>query len=165
VFVPVDSIPEPPPAGSGLTRGLVELQITSPSVGEEASLTIIYPEPFDPNTVWWKYGPTTANNLPHWYMFDGAVFSANTVTLTITDGGFGDDDLIENGSITDPGGPGLSETTSAPEPSGDSSDPATTGGGSGGGAFNLWILILLSSLLLRHQSRLGSLSKSRKSIE
>jgi len=37
-----------------------------------------------------------------------AVFAGNTVTLTITDGGVGDDDLnATNGIIVDQGGPGL----------------------------------------------------------
>jgi hypothetical protein len=64
-------------------------------------------------TVYWKYGKTPSNRTAHWYVFNGAVFSADmkSVTLTITDGGEGDDDLSANGVISDPGGPGI-----APQP-------------------------------------------------
>ena len=36
-----------------------------------------------------------------------ATIVGNTVTLTITDGGLGDDDLLPNSVIVDPGGPGV----------------------------------------------------------
>jgi len=44
----------------------------------------------------------------HWYQMPPAQAviapDRKSVTLTITDGGVGDDDLTANGSITDPGG-------------------------------------------------------------
>jgi hypothetical protein len=56
--------------------------------------------------VFWKYGPTTATPAAHWYPMPAAI-SGNTVVVSITDGGLGDDDLLPNGSITDPAGVGL----------------------------------------------------------
>ena len=42
-----------------------------------------------------------------------AVFSGNTVTLTIIDGGVGDDDLTPNGVIADAGGVGVPDASAA----------------------------------------------------
>jgi exosortase sorting signal-containing protein len=56
-----------------------------------------------------KYGPTPLSPLPHWYVLPAAVISGNTATLTITDGGLGDDDLLANGVIVDQGGPATPE--------------------------------------------------------
>ncbi len=109
------SVSDPLPEGVILQHGLVNFELSGDTIGAEATITITYSEPFNPeNTVWWKYGPTPANNKPHWYVFEGATFSGNTVTLTITDGGIGDDDLAANGSISDPGGPGNPEPVEDP---------------------------------------------------
>jgi hypothetical protein len=51
-----------------------------------------------------KYGPTQINAIPHGYGFPGASINGNTVILTIADGEAGDDDMVANGSIVDPGG-------------------------------------------------------------
>lgn len=65
--------------------------------------------------VYKKYGPTPDNPTPHWYdfMYDGqtgAEISGGVVTLHLVDGLRGDDDLTENGTIVDQGGPGISAT-------------------------------------------------------
>jgi hypothetical protein len=39
-----------------------------------------------------------------WYVLP-ATIAGNTATVSITDGGLGDDDLAVNGAIVDPGGP------------------------------------------------------------
>jgi hypothetical protein len=58
-----------------------------------------------------KYGKTAARPTDHWYQLDTsrAVFAADrmSVTLTLTDGGVGDNDLQADGTIVDPGGPAL----------------------------------------------------------
>jgi hypothetical protein len=43
-----------------------------------------------------------------------ATVSGNVVTIAITDGGLGDDDLAANGSIIDQGGPGVPGVVAAP---------------------------------------------------
>jgi len=68
-------------------------------------------------TVYWKYGPSPAGfnctgaacASPHWYQMP-ATISGNTITLTIVDGGVGDDDLVANSVIVDQGGPGVPAT-------------------------------------------------------
>ena len=75
------------------------------------------------------YGPEPGDATAHWYQFPGAVISGNTITLTITDGLQGDDDLLHSGVIADPGGPGeFAGTTDVP-------------------TLSEWGLILLSLLL------------------
>ena len=67
------------------------------------------------NSVYWKYGPTPNNPVPHWYVLP-ATMSGNTISFNITDGGLGDDDLTVNGVIVDQGGPGV-PITATPIPS------------------------------------------------
>jgi hypothetical protein len=81
--------------------------------------------------VYWKYGRTRSNTTAHWYQFAGAAIAGNTITLTLTDGADGDDDLAANGVITDPGGPGV---------------PGGTGG-TGVPTLSEWGIILLSSFM------------------
>jgi hypothetical protein len=59
---------------------------------------------------YWKYGATPGNPADHWYEFTpdgmtGATLATGKVTLQLTDGLRGDDDLTTNGTILDPGGP------------------------------------------------------------
>ena len=62
---------------------------------------------------YYKFGPTAGNATPHWYEFlydgsTGAVIdnAQHTITLHFVDGERGDDDLVANGTIVDPGGTG-----------------------------------------------------------
>ncbi len=144
-------VPDPLPGGASLVNGLVNFKLSGGTVGTNAVLTFTYDAPIDPALVWWKYGSTADNDTPHWYVFAGAVISGNTVTLTVTDGGAGDDDLFANGSITDPGGLGM-----LPQVSDNTTVTYPDGGGSGG-TMNLWFLFLLFSM------RLLELKNKRKS--
>ena len=58
-------------------------------------------------TQYWKWGPTPGNPVAHWYVMPGSNVSGNSVTFSITDGSFGDDDVTANGTIVDQGGPGV----------------------------------------------------------
>ena len=136
-------IRDPLPDGGSLTDGLVNFTLSGGSVGSTSEITFTYDAPIDPSLVWWKYGRTADNDTAHWYVFDGAIISGNTVTLRITDGGTGDDDLFANGSITDPGGLGM-----LPQANDDTTVTDTDTSGSGGGAMNLCFLFLLWSLRL-----------------
>ena len=97
-------------------------------------LTVTYPNLLPPGTQYWKYGPTSDNTSPHWYVLppSQAVIAGNTATLTITDGGLGDDDLADNRLIVDQGGPGV---------------PSFVDGMTGIPTLSEWALILFSVLL------------------
>ncbi|HRD34156.1 MAG TPA: IPTL-CTERM sorting domain-containing protein [Rhodocyclaceae bacterium] len=96
-----------PPPGVELPHGLVSLRLLQGSSGSTATVVLTYPQALPPGTVYYKYGRTQANPTPHWYAFGGAQIAGNTITLTLTDGGAGDDDLVANREITDPGGPAV----------------------------------------------------------
>lgn len=107
------------PPGYSFPHGLFDFVLSGGEAGTTATITIHYPTTIPANAVYWKYGPSPegyncsgpACNDPHWYQMPPAqaVFSGNTVTLSITDGGVGDDDLhlLPNGVIVDQGGPGV----------------------------------------------------------
>ena len=66
-----------------------------------------------------------------WQVYPNAVFAPNrkSVTLTLVDGGAGDEDGVENGVIVDPTGIAYTESDSAAI----STSGSSAGGGSGGG--------------------------------
>ena len=82
--------------------GSTDATITYPDVSSLKDDFSLSYHKFNPNTLAWQ-------NFP-------AQFSGNTVTLSLTDGGAGDDDAVANGIIADPGGLILE-------------DPADSGGG------------------------------------
>ena len=93
------------PQGVTLPYGVVNLRLALGTPGSTATVVLTYPEGLPPGTVYYKYGPTKDKAAAHWYPFSGARIAGNTITLTLTDGEDGDDDLAPNQSITDPGGP------------------------------------------------------------
>ena len=96
------------PAGATFPYGLVDFELALGQAGTQATVVLTYPGTLPPGStaVYYKYGRTQANPTPHWYVFGGAQVNTanNTVTLTLQDGGAGDDDLAANGAIRDPGG-------------------------------------------------------------
>lgn len=102
------------PSGVIFPLGLFDVKLITGDPGTQAQLTIRYPEPLPAGAVWWKYGKTQSVPTPHWYVYSGAVLSGNTVTLTLQDGGQGDDDLQVNSEIVDPGGVGVGAGASIP---------------------------------------------------
>jgi hypothetical protein len=110
-----------------LIYGLINIQIRTDTVGGTVKLIFYLPTPAPDGYKWFKYGPNKG-----WYAYsDHAVFNAtrDQVTLTLIDGGAGDDDGIANRIIADPSGLGTASSISpsAPPPSG--------AGGGGGGCF------------------------------
>lgn len=95
------------PPGVTFPHGLYDFTL----IGGAGPATVIltYPSPLPAGTVYWKYGKTPTSGTAAWYQFPGAVISNDrlSITLTLTDGALGDDDATVNGTITDPGGPGV----------------------------------------------------------
>ncbi len=114
-FLPLSAVPEPPPGGYGFPHGLFDFTADGCPPGATITVTITYATALDPDTLYWKYGPTAEgpdgqpgtgdDGQPHWYTIPATV-AGNSVSFTITDGGLGDDDLTANGVIVDQGGPG-----------------------------------------------------------
>ena len=66
-------------------------------------------------TQFWKYGPTPDNATDHWVQIPvGDDNGDNILTIHVTDGGKGDDDLLANTQIHDQGGPGTPVASSLP---------------------------------------------------
>ncbi|WP_311230734.1 MULTISPECIES: IPTL-CTERM sorting domain-containing protein [unclassified Acidovorax] len=104
------SAASPPPGSiSGYTfnQGLFDVVVDGCPNGAAVTVTLTYPQPFPAGGVYMKYGPTPSQNAPHWHVLAGATINGNTVSLAFTDGGSGDDDLVINGTISDPGGVAL----------------------------------------------------------
>lgn len=137
-YIPVANVPIPPPTGVSFPHGLFDFTTGGCTAASTITLTITYPQALPVGTVYWKYGPSPAGYncsgascaVAHWYQMPPAqaVIAGNTVTLTITDGGVGDDDLVANGTIVDQGGPGA-------------------GGAAGIPTLSEWGMLLLSLLL------------------
>ena len=115
-----------------LIYGLIDFKIKVDAPGDSATVTIFLPEPVPEAYKWYKYSQTQG-----WYDFSSNVtFNSerNQLTLTLVDGGTGDDDGEQNGIIVDPSGLGIAPADSA---------PTNTGGGGSGGCFidALWFTI------------------------
>ena len=110
-FVATSSLAGAPamPQGYTFPHGLVTLRLITGTAGTSTAVNLTFPSALPPGTVYWKYGRTSSNTTPHWYQYPGAVIAGNTVTLTLTDGLDGDDDMTANRVISDPGGPGVPE--------------------------------------------------------
>ena len=94
-------------------NGVFSFDITGLSNGQSVEVTLTLPAGAMPTTYYKFQGGGSFE-----FLFDGtegAQISGNVVTLTLVDGGVGDADGTANGTIVDPGAPGL---TSTPPPTG-----------------------------------------------
>jgi hypothetical protein len=88
-------------------HGFFSFTIEGLALGGTVVVTITLPSDMPTGTEYWKYGPTVANPVNHWYQIPmGDNDGDNVISISITDGGDGDYDLTANGAITEPGGPG-----------------------------------------------------------
>jgi len=89
-------------------HGFFSFNISGLASGATVVVTIQLPMAVPIGTQYWKYGPTPAEPTDHWYQLlpIGDDDGDNVITITLVDGGLGDDDLTENGVIVDQGGPG-----------------------------------------------------------
>lgn len=106
-FMAASSVAIGLPANYAFPNGLFDFSLTNCAPGSTVTVMIVYPAALLAGAVYWKYGPTPYDHNPRWYQLPGATVTGYTATFSITDGGWGDDDLTANGSIVDQGGPGV----------------------------------------------------------
>jgi PGF-pre-PGF domain-containing protein len=119
------SVLPPPPNGANLLYGTFTFNITNLNLRGDVTLFLTFPDVLPPGTVYWKY---QATHNPQWYSITPDEINGTHMTITLTDGGIGDDDSFANREIYDPGGPGL-----IPQTQGITTHSASSSGGSGGG--------------------------------
>jgi len=103
------------PADTTFPHGLLSWTVTGLTLGQIIMVDIEYPTPLPVGTGYWKVPVdwVDATSIIAGSGGDGD----NIITLTIMDGGPFDGDLLQNGEITDPGGPavaGLAPTVTTP---------------------------------------------------
>jgi hypothetical protein len=82
--------------------GFFEFNIPVTNPGDSVTLTITLPVAVPTNAQYWKWNSTSG-----WYQIPfGSNDGDNVITITLQDGGVGDDDGAINGVINDQGGPG-----------------------------------------------------------
>jgi len=92
------------PAGVVFPHGLFSFNITGIAPGSTVTVTIAYPSSMPVGTQYWKcQGGVWVDCTSLLGDDDGD----EVLTLTLTDGGLGDADGLANGTIVDPGGPGM----------------------------------------------------------
>jgi hypothetical protein len=109
----VNPSPSDTPDGLIFPCGFFGFEVHNLTPGGSAMVTLMLHE----NGIlmgYYRYGPTPDNTKPHWYpfIFDGTVGMKTDdeepqtkLHIYFQDGGRGDDDLTEDGVITDLGGP------------------------------------------------------------
>lgn len=100
-----------PGDGESFVYDCIGFTLMGLDVGGSATVTLYLPEGAMP-TAYYKYGPTPTMSTPHWYNFyfdgqTGAEINGNVITLHFRDGFRGDNDLMVNGVIVDPGAPAI----------------------------------------------------------
>ncbi len=101
-----------PPDNINFLGVFFSFEITNVQVGGSTVAKLMLENPVDFD-VYYKFGSTPTNPVPHWYDFSyngetGARRLANGgIILHFADGKREDNDLTENGSIVDPVGPAV----------------------------------------------------------
>jgi hypothetical protein len=86
-------------------HGNFTFRITGLGVGQTVTVTVTLPSDLPTTASYWKYHASEGG----WIQIPiGSNDGDNVITITLVDGGLGDDDGIANGVIVDQGGPGTS---------------------------------------------------------
>ncbi len=91
--------------------GLMNFSIKVAIPGSSATITITLPEPMPQGYKWFKYSPSQG-----WYDYSSNVAlngDRTRLSITLVDGGTGDDDGLQNGIIVDPSGLGAAPAASS----------------------------------------------------
>jgi hypothetical protein len=118
------SITDDPSKPSGLSFGLFSYRLQVDANEATASVKIYFSEDISNATHFYKF-----DTVDGWQDYtENVIFNEDgrSITITITDGGFGDSDGIANGIIVDPGGLVTIESSSGAQMS---DDGVTSSGG------------------------------------
>ncbi len=102
-------LPEEGKPNLAFPHGFFSFNITLLSANHTSAIvTMTFPSPLPVGTQYWKYGPTPSDPSDHWYqLLVGDNDGDNVITITLVDGGLGDDNVVApDGLIVDQGGPG-----------------------------------------------------------
>lgn len=142
------------PAGVNFSEGFFSFEVNDITPGGAVMVAMELPENFTPNT-YYMYGPTPDNASPHWYefLYDGQTgaefFGNNYVVLHFVDGARGDADLTADGSVTDPGAPGIAPA--ATSSSGGGGCTLAAHGQAAGSRLDLWLLAIGLAVLASYR--------------
>ncbi|HPF37195.1 MAG TPA: MopE-related protein [Phycisphaerae bacterium] len=153
--------PSPGDAPEGVTfpMGFVSFEVLGLQPGGSVDVTMIAALPAGATIdTYWRYGPEPGDPAPHWYefLFDGATgatLNGAEITLRLTDGQRGDDDLSANGRIVDPGAPATTPSVVTPQPT-----PDCGTGLCAAGTATFAPLMLAAMLIARRRTRRGGRS-------
>jgi hypothetical protein len=103
--VPESDLPEEGKPDLEFPHGFFSFNITLPEGHTSAIVTMTFPSPLPVGTQYWKY------HEPEGWIDVTSLLGDDdedkVLTLTLTDGGLGDDDGVQNGVIVDQGAPGF----------------------------------------------------------
>jgi len=109
-----DSMPN-----ANFPHGFFTFRIVGIPAGSTVTITITLPDPVTADTEYWKWGPEPSDLTDHWYQIPIDAIDGNTITITLTDNGLGDDVLTGTDEmIIDQGGPGKPNPEEKPTPVG-----------------------------------------------
>lgn len=114
--------PQDMPPETEFPMGFFDFSVEGVETGQSTTVTF-FGDTGEPVNTYWKYGATLQNPSPHWYEFlydgsTGARILNDRIVLHFVDGQRGDDDLIADGRISDPGAPAFSIPPTVPVLSG-----------------------------------------------
>ena len=116
-FVPA---PATLPRGRALPQGLFQFKLLGCEEGSTVTMEVTWPEPLSTAAGdYLKHGFASPaerdSDTRSYFAPNGLVVSGHTATFSVTDGGLGDDDWTQDGTIADPSGP-LQAAAVAPVP-------------------------------------------------
>ncbi|MFN3988352.1 MAG: IPTL-CTERM sorting domain-containing protein [Rhodocyclaceae bacterium] len=88
-----------PPAGLSYPYDVLQFTLSNGTPGSSATVAFTFPSALPAGAQYLKFDDASQT----WQAYSGASFAGNVLTLTLTDGGAGDDDGLANGFIIDPG--------------------------------------------------------------
>ncbi len=90
------------PLSGDFVHGFMGFDITGVVAGGSVTVTLIFPDNVGVGSQYWKYYGGSWVRIPI-----GSNDGDNVITITLVDGGLGDSDGIDDGTIRDPGGPAM----------------------------------------------------------